>query len=393
MAAGTTASSPSSRRSPRYTSQTTAMALVALQRRTATVRPHGLDFLAGSGGRARRPDDGAGRSSLPFHGASTTAPPAVRIGQDRTASIVPRSHRGACLGGARDGPGRAARAAERARVSLTRRQLARAYRARRRRGWAQAECSADRKLGAFDGARPSTASLRRTGSLAVAVLRADLRTDLEGLLADGLRVIDVDGRGRSVVSSRTSSSSTWARRSTPTREWSSRPRTRLRRLGAALCPVADRPPPRHRGRRVEAGLLDALDDAGRRLRRPQRGFGRARTASNALHRPRRALGADDPARRGRRRVDAEAQDPSLGRRHAVAEELLRLHARPCLRVAEGRVPHANVPRSIVDIAATIRPSLVIIDGIVGMEGDGPIRGDADPLPASSSSRVIPSRRT
>jgi uncharacterized protein (DUF362 family) len=35
----------------------------------------------------------------------------------------------------------------------------------------------------------------------------------------------------------------------------------------------------------------------------------------------------------------------------------------------------NVPRSIVDIAATVRPSLAIIDGIVGMEGNGPLRGE------------------
>ena len=33
------------------------------------------------------------------------------------------------------------------------------------------------------------------------------------------------------------------------------------------------------------------------------------------------------------------------------------------------------PSSIVDIAAAVRPELAIVDGIVGMEGDGPIMGD------------------
>jgi len=38
--------------------------------------------------------------------------------------------------------------------------------------------------------------------------------------------------------------------------------------------------------------------------------------------------------------------------------------------------HAGIGRSIVDIAATVRPHLAIVDGIIGMEGDGPIMGTA-----------------
>ena len=34
----------------------------------------------------------------------------------------------------------------------------------------------------------------------------------------------------------------------------------------------------------------------------------------------------------------------------------------------------NVPNSILDIVGAVRPSLAIIDGIVGMEGDGPMLG-------------------
>jgi uncharacterized protein (DUF362 family) len=36
--------------------------------------------------------------------------------------------------------------------------------------------------------------------------------------------------------------------------------------------------------------------------------------------------------------------------------------------------HAGIFESIVDITATVRPHLAIVDGIIGMEGDGPIMG-------------------
>lgn len=36
--------------------------------------------------------------------------------------------------------------------------------------------------------------------------------------------------------------------------------------------------------------------------------------------------------------------------------------------------HAGIGQSILDINATVRPHLAIVDGIVGMEGDGPIMG-------------------
>ncbi len=38
--------------------------------------------------------------------------------------------------------------------------------------------------------------------------------------------------------------------------------------------------------------------------------------------------------------------------------------------------HAGIPGSILDIAATVQPHLAIVDGIIGMEGDGPIMGTA-----------------
>ncbi len=37
--------------------------------------------------------------------------------------------------------------------------------------------------------------------------------------------------------------------------------------------------------------------------------------------------------------------------------------------------HAGIARSILDINAAVRPHLAIVDGIIGMEGDGPIMGE------------------
>ena len=39
---------------------------------------------------------------------------------------------------------------------------------------------------------------------------------------------------------------------------------------------------------------------------------------------------------------------------------------------------AGIPGSIVDINAAVHPHLAIVDGIVGMEGDGPIMGTPRP---------------
>ncbi len=44
--------------------------------------------------------------------------------------------------------------------------------------------------------------------------------------------------------------------------------------------------------------------------------------------------------------------------------------------------HARgIENSILDLAATVRPQFTIVDGIVGMEGDGPIMGHARPVGA------------
>jgi uncharacterized protein (DUF362 family) len=41
--------------------------------------------------------------------------------------------------------------------------------------------------------------------------------------------------------------------------------------------------------------------------------------------------------------------------------------------------HAGIPETVFDINATLPATLAIVDGIVGMEGDGPIMGSPKPL--------------
>ncbi len=50
---------------------------------------------------------------------------------------------------------------------------------------------------------------------------------------------------------------------------------------------------------------------------------------------------------------------------------------------------AGIDGCIVDITATVRPQLAIVDGIVGMEGDGPIMGDAKQVGVLVLGRNLP----
>lgn len=50
---------------------------------------------------------------------------------------------------------------------------------------------------------------------------------------------------------------------------------------------------------------------------------------------------------------------------------------------------AGIPNSIVDINATLKPHLAIVDGIVGMEGDGPIMGTPKQVGAVVMGRNYP----
>jgi uncharacterized protein (DUF362 family) len=51
--------------------------------------------------------------------------------------------------------------------------------------------------------------------------------------------------------------------------------------------------------------------------------------------------------------------------------------------------HAGIENSILDINATLKPHFAIIDGIVGMEGDGPIMGDPKKVGVLVMGRNLP----
>ena len=79
----------------------------------------------------------------------------------------------------------------------------------------------------------------------------------------------------------------------------------------------------------------------------------------------------------RRRLDAEDEDPPLGGRRRSRSRTASA-ACPGVSTAGRRTSCTGrgSSRAIVDVAAAVRPDLAIVDGIVGMEGNGPISGDA-----------------
>ena len=202
--------------------------------------------------------------------------------------------------------------------------------------------------------------------------------DLEGLVLEGLRLVRADVRGRSVVLK-------------PNfveffddKPVNTDPRIivaaadALRRLGASSVTVAEGPGHRRDTEAVvsASGLLDALDDA--RLEFVDLNEAPAvRTALATRYTSLRELWVP----RLLREADVVVSMPKLKTHHWVG---VTLSLKNCFGCMPGRVYgwpkdvfHVNnVPRSILDIAGAVRPSLAIIDGIVGMEGDGPLRGDS-----------------
>ncbi len=263
-------------------------------------------------------------------------------------------------------------------MSLTRRQLL--VRGGAAALWATAGASfiADR-MGAFDAPPPFDRSeFPEPGRSAVAVLRA--RTydgDLEGVVLDGLRLVRADVRGKSVLLKpnlvefvRGSSINTDPRMVVAAAN-------ALRRLGASSVVVAEGPGHRRDTEAIAfaSGLREALDDAGLRfvdlndaplVRTPLR---TRFTGLDALWMP-KVL----------RETEVVVSMPKLKTHHWVG---VTMSLKNCFGCMPGRVYgwpkdvfHVRgIPESILDIAATVRPSLAIVDGIVGMEGDGPIMGD------------------
>ena len=80
-----------------------------------------------------------------------------------------------------------------------------------------------------------------------------------------------------------------------------------------------------------------------------------------------------------RRVDLIVSLPKLKTHHWAGvtlslKNLFGVMPGICYGWPKNVLHHAGIPQSILDIAATVRPHLAIVDGIIGMEGDGPIMG-------------------
>jgi uncharacterized protein (DUF362 family) len=80
-----------------------------------------------------------------------------------------------------------------------------------------------------------------------------------------------------------------------------------------------------------------------------------------------------------RRADLIVSLPKLKTHHwagltASMKNLFGVMPGLCYGWPKNVLHHQGIAASIVDIAATVRPHLAIVDGVVGMEGDGPIMG-------------------
>ena len=250
------------------------------------------------------------------------------------------------------------------------------------------------RMGAFDTPpKFDRADFAKPGRSAVAVLgAATYDGDLEGVVLDGLRLVRADVRGKRVLLKpnlvefvKGSSINTDPRMVVAAAN-------AIRRLGASSVVVAEGPG--HR-RDVEAiafasGLREALDDAGLRFV----DLNDAPLVRTPLET--RYTGLEELwVPRILRETEVVVSMPKLKTHHWVG---VTLSLKNCFGCMPGRVYgwpkdvfHVRgIPESILDIAATVRPSLAIIDGIVGMEGDGPIMGD--PVHVGSRRRLARPRR-
>ena len=151
----------------------------------------------------------------------------------------------------------------------------------------------------------------------------------------------------------------------------------LRKLGASSVVVAEGPGHRRdtEAVAVASGLQETLDDAGLRFV----DLNEAPVVRTPLASRYTGLG-ELWVPRVLREADVVVSMPKLKTHHWVG---VTLSLKNCFGCMPGRVYgwpkdvlHVRgIPNSIVDIFGAVRPSLAIIDGIVGMQGDGPIMGD------------------
>jgi uncharacterized protein (DUF362 family) len=238
------------------------------------------------------------------------------------------------------------------------------------------------RSGLFDDQTPfDRATFPEPGRSAVAVMRAErYEGDLEGLLVDGLRLVEADVRGRSVLLKPNlveflhhSSVNTDPRIIVAAAD-------ALRRLGASSVVVAEGPGHRRDTEAVvvASGLREALDDA-RLSFVDLNDAPLVRTPIQSHYTGLQELWVP----RILRDTELVVSMPKLKTHHWMG---VTLSLKNCFGCMPGRVYgwpkdvfHVRgIQSSILDIFATVRPSLAIVDGIVGMEGDGPIMGDPVP---------------
>jgi uncharacterized protein (DUF362 family) len=220
---------------------------------------------------------------------------------------------------------------------------------------------------------------RRDAASRVAILSApDYSGDLEQLLLRGLRESRLDVRGRRVLLKPNLVEYQVSRKINTHPALVAAAVQAFRSLGAAEVLVGDGPGhQRDTEMLLElSGLGDALTQVGSRFvdlntddvrrvpcTRPGAGF-------RQLWLPETLLGAD-----------LVVSMPKMKTHHwaGVTLSLKNLFGvMPGVRYGWPKnVLHwQGIDRSIVDIATTVRPGLAIIDGIEGMEGDGPLHGEA-----------------
>ena len=217
---------------------------------------------------------------------------------------------------------------------------------------------------------------RPTPSSAAVLRASSYDRELEEIVAEGLRTVRADVRGKSVLLKPNlvefhadSVINTDPRLIAATI-------VAMRRMGAREVVVAEGPGHRRDTEAivVASGLHEALADTGTRfvdLNAAPLGQAHLRTRYTGLGRmwlPRPVLDAD-----------LVVSMPKLKTHHGVG---VTLSLKNCFGCVPGRVygwpknvlHWHGVQNSILDVATAVRPGLAIIDGIVGMQGDGPING-------------------
>jgi uncharacterized protein (DUF362 family) len=235
------------------------------------------------------------------------------------------------------------------------------------------------RTGIFDAPPPfDRATYPAPGPSTAAVLRAETyEGDLEGLLVEGLRLVSADVRRRSVLLKpnlveffRESSVNTDPRLVVAAAN-------ALRRLGASSVVVAEGPGHRRDTEAVveASGLREVLEDAGLQFV----DLNSAPLARTPLRTQYTGL-SELWVPKVLRDTEVVVSMPKLKTHHWVG---VTLSLKNCFGCMPGRVYgwpkdvfHVHgIPNSILDIVAAVRPSLAIVDGILGMQGDGPIMGE------------------